>query len=91
MGRRGKTVLVLSLILNVALIVGLVWGKQVVERQGFKMAALATDAEARLQEYTLKELESGDQERIESLKDFLARGIERGKEASAIWNDAATR
>ena len=71
--------LILSLVLNVVLIVALVGLYGASHRGGFRAVADAAAAEVRLQEHILAELESGEQARIDKVKEMLRRGIEIGK------------
>ena len=48
-----------------------------------------TDAEVRMQEHFLKELESGNSQRIEAVKEMMRRNIKNGKKAVAGLISAA--
>ena len=70
--------LILSVVLNVVLIVALVGLHRACRRMGFQAVADAAAAEVRLQEHILAELESGEQARIDKVKEMLRRGIQNG-------------
>ena len=71
--------LILSVVLNVVLIVALVGLPWACRRMGFQAVADAAAAEVRLQEHILAELESGEQARIDKVKEMLRQGIDNGK------------
>lgn len=83
--------LILSLALNAILIAGLFWGRNCVRTMYFKLAALNAQTEVKLMEHILKELESGDPNRIESLNIFLKRNIKQGKETAATWEKVSSK
>lgn len=84
-----KALLIVSLIVNVFLVVAIVWLHGYSRDTAFKAVADATDAEIRLQQYILKEIESDDSTRIQAVKEMLRRNIAQGKKSAAVWRRAA--
>jgi len=84
-----KAMLVVSVALNIILIVLIVGGIRYSRRTAFRTVADVTIAEVRLQEHFLKELESGDSQRIDAVKEIIRRNIENGKKVAADWTSAS--
>ena len=82
-----RTVLVLSLVLNIVLIGLLIWSQKYARDLAFRTMAEATDAEVRLQAHVLGQLEA-DPPQLDEAKAFLKRNIEQGKDAMDLWNAA---
>ena len=80
-----KVPFVISIVLNIALIATLLFVTRSSRRTAFRAVADATTAEVRLQEHILSELNSGDDTRIEKIKETLKRNISNGKKATADW------
>lgn len=72
-----RTVLILSLGLNVVLIGLLIWSQIYSHDLALRTIAEATDAEVRLQTHVLGQLDEA--------KAFLKRNIEQGKDAVDLW------
>ena len=89
MAKRLKVALVLSLLLNVGLAVGFLCFKSYVGSQMFKMAAMTAEAEGRLLQSILADVESDDPDRIEALKQKLRVSIENANKAGSVWRQAA--
>lgn len=83
-----KVALVLSLLLNVGLAGGFLGFKSYVGSQMFKMAAMTAEAEGRLLQSVLADIESDDPETIEALKEKLTLSIENANTAASIWRQA---
>ncbi|MHC4079737.1 MAG: hypothetical protein ACYS15_05950 [Planctomycetota bacterium] len=83
-----RTLVISSLVLNVVLIGVLVWFYVGARERSFELMAEATEAEVRLQEHILAQLEAEPPE-IEGLKQLLRRNIANGAEISTVWRDAA--
>ena len=80
-----RTVLVLSLGLNIVLIGLLIWSQIYARDLAFRTIAEATDAEVRLQTHVLTQLDA-DPPQLEEAKAFLKRNIEQGRDAVDLWN-----
>jgi len=83
-----RTLIISSLVLNVLLIGVLGWWYVEARGRAFELVAEATEAEVRLQEHILAQLEAEPPE-IEAVKMLLRRNIENGTEISVVWRDAA--
>ena len=83
-----RTLIISSLVLNVLLIGVLGWWYAEARGRAFEFVAEATEAEVRLQEHILAQLEAEPPE-IEAVKTLLRRNIENGTEISVAWRDAA--
>ena len=84
-----KIMLISSVVLNSAFVIGAIWARSYVRTQNFEMAALSAEAEGKVIRYVLTELESGDPNRIEALKDRLRKNSEQAKDVAAMWRKAA--
>lgn len=84
-----KIILVVSLLLNFALGIAVFAGRGYFRQTTFQMLAMNAEAQARLNQYYLDEVESGDSERIKALKAFLRNSIENCKKVAADWRKAA--
>ncbi len=84
-----KIILVVSLLLNFALGIAVFAGRSYFRQTTFQMLAMNAEAQARLNQYYLDEVESGDSERIKALKAFLQKGIDNCKKVAADWRKAA--
>jgi hypothetical protein len=83
-----RTLIISSLVLNVVLIGVLGWWYVGARGRAFELVAEATEAEVRLQEHILAQLEAEPPE-IEGVKNLLRRNIESGESISEMWRDAA--
>ena len=90
MSRWLRTTLILSVVLNIAFVIGAVCARSYIRTQSFELAATITEAEASFTRYILTELESGEPDRIEALKKRLEQGIEQAEETAGMWRKAAT-
>ena len=86
-----KVIFTLSVILNIALVIGAVWARSYIRTKNFELAAMTADAEGRFSEHILTELESGQPDRIEAVKKLLTESIENAQKAADIWRSAAKR
>jgi hypothetical protein len=86
-----KIMFVSSVVLNIALIIGVIWARSYLGTQLTKSAAMATESEASISRHILTELESGEPKRIEALKTQLQISIENSEKAADIWQQAAER
>jgi hypothetical protein len=83
-----RAVLISSIALNLILAGLLTWSHLEARDRAFSLVAEATEAEVRLQEHILAQLEAEPPE-TERVKEFLRRNIESGTETSALWKAAA--
>jgi uncharacterized membrane protein len=83
-----RLLIISSLVLNVLLIGALAWWYVEARGRAFELVAEATEAEIRLQEHILTQLEAEPPE-IDAVKMLLRRNIENGTEISVAWRDAA--
>ncbi|MFC1633723.1 hypothetical protein ACFL5Z_02685 [Planctomycetota bacterium] len=86
-----KILFISSIVLNGAFAIGAVWARSYVRTKSFEFAAMSAETECRFARHILKELESGEPDRIEALKKRLEKGIEQAEEVADIWRDAAKR
>ena len=86
-----KRLLLASVILNAVLIIILILTINIYRGLILKMMSDWASSDVRHSEYILRELDSGDQDRINGIKKTLRRGIETGEEVAAIWQRAADR
>jgi hypothetical protein len=89
MGRRLKIMFISSVVLNVALIIGAIWARSFIRAEGFELAAISAEAERTVARHVLTELESGEPDRIESLKKRLRENIEEREKIADMWRSAA--
>ncbi len=89
MAKSMKVTLALSLLFNVGLVVGFLCYRSYVGTQMFEGAAMTTEAEGRLLQSILSDIESDDPERIETLKDKLRVSVENADKAASLWRQAA--
>jgi uncharacterized membrane protein len=83
-----RTLIISSLVLNFLLIGGLAWSHLATRARVFELMAEATEAEVRLQEHILAQLEAEPPE-LEQVVKMLRRNIANGAESSTMWRDAA--
>jgi hypothetical protein len=83
-----KLLIISSVALNVLLIGVLAWSYVEARGRSFELVADATEAEVRLQEHILAQLEA-EPPQIEAVKTLLRRNIANGTEISVAWRDAA--
>jgi len=88
MAKRLKIALALSLLLNVGLAVGFLCFRSYVGSQMFETAAMTAEAEGRLLESILADIESDDPDRIEALKEKLRVSIDNAEQAGSLWRQA---
>lgn len=86
-----KAALVISFLLNVALITGFVYFKNYMRDTHFKFIATFYEGETKMLENILSDIESNDPARIAALKKRLAVNIETGQKASINFWKAAGR
>jgi uncharacterized membrane protein len=86
-----KIMFISSIVLNAALVIGVIWARSYIRTQLFEHAAMTAEAEASISRHILTELESGEPERIEELKKLLQNSIENSEKAADIWRNAAER
>jgi hypothetical protein len=86
-----KIMFILSVVLNIALVIGAIWARSYIRTQSFELAAMTADAEGRLARHILTELESGEPDRIESLKKLLQNSVENTEKAAEMWRQAAKK
>ena len=91
MSKELKIIFTLSVVLNIALVIGAVWARSYIRTKNFELAAMTADAEGRFSEHILTELESGQPDRIEAVKKLLTESIENAQKAADIWRSAAKR
>ena len=84
-----KIMFISSVVLNIAFVIGAIWARSYVRTKSFELAALSAEAEGKVIRYVLTELESGDPNRIEALKDRLRKNSEQAKDVAAMWRKAA--
>ena len=81
-------ILISSIALNLILAGLLMWSHLEARERAFSLVAEATEAEVRLQEHILAQLEA-EPPQTERVKELLRRNIESGAETSLLWRDAA--
>ena len=86
-----KIMFVSSVVLNIALVVGVIWARSYVRTKNFELAAMTADAEGRLAKHILTELESDEPDRIEAVKKLLQSNIETAEKAADLWRDVAEK
>ena len=84
-----KIIFISSVVLNIALVTGAIWARSYIRTKGFELAAITTEAEGSFARHILTELESGEPDRIETLKKRLQKNIEQAQEVADIWRNAA--
>lgn len=80
-----KKALIVSIIFNVLLIIIIGVGYRQFRVVAFQMVADSTSYATSMQEHFLRELESGDTQRMESIKSEMSRNIKKGKEDYKSW------
>ncbi len=78
-----KAFLIVSLILNIALVVALIGLWHYNRKVAFQLMADVTSAEVTLQAHLLSKLESGKESDIEEIKALFRHNIEIGKKSAA--------
>ena len=91
MSKRLKIMFILSVVLNIALVIGAIWARSFVRTKSFELAAMTAEAEGRLARHILTELESDEPERIEAVKKLLQNSIETSEKAAEMWRDVAEK
>jgi hypothetical protein len=86
-----KIMFISSVVLNIALVIGAIWAKSYIRTQNFELAVAIAEAEGSFTRHILTELESGEPDRIEDLKNELQKSIENTEKTADIWRDAAER
>ena len=86
-----KIMFVSSIVLNIALIIGVIWARSYVRKQSFELAAMTAEAEGRLAKHILTELESDEPDRIEAVKKMLQNSIENTEIAADMWRQVAEK
>ncbi|MHC4505509.1 MAG: hypothetical protein ACYTFI_19565 [Planctomycetota bacterium] len=77
-----------SIVLNVVLAGLLIWSHVQAGARAFTLVADAVEAEVRLQEHLLAQLEAEPPE-TDRVKELLRRNIANGVEIASLWRDAA--
>jgi hypothetical protein len=85
-----RIIFVSSVFLNMAFVVGAICARSYLRTQSFELAATIAEAEASFTRYILAELESGEPDRIEAIKERLEQGIGQAEETAETWRNAAT-
>jgi uncharacterized membrane protein len=86
-----KIMFVSSIVLNIALIIGVIWARSYVRKQSYELAAMTAEAEGRLAKHILTELESDEPDRIEAVKKMLQNSIENTEIAADMWRQVAEK
>jgi hypothetical protein len=86
-----KIMFISSIVLNIALVIGVIWARSYIRTQLFEHAVAIAEAEGSFTRHILTELESGEPDRIEALKNELQNSIENSEKAADIWRNAAER
>jgi len=86
-----KIMFLSSVILNIALVIGIIWARSFIRTQTFELAAISAEAEGNIARHVLTELESGEPDRIESLKKQLQKNIEQAEKVAEMWRNAAKK
>ena len=86
-----KISFVSSVVLNIAFVVGTIWARSYIRTQNFELAAINAEAGCHYARHILNELESGEPDKIEALKERLRTDIEQGKNIAEMWREAAQR
>jgi uncharacterized membrane protein len=86
-----KIMFVSSVVLNIALIIGVIWARNYVRKQSFELAATTAEAEGKLAKHILTKLESDEPDRIEAVKKLLQNSVENSEKAADMWRQAAEK
>ena len=86
-----KIMFISSVVLNIALIIGVIWARSYVRKQSFELAAMTAEAEGSFAKHILMELESDEPDRIEAVKKMLQNSIENTKKAADMWRQVAEK
>jgi sensor histidine kinase regulating citrate/malate metabolism len=86
-----KTILIISLVLNVLLAAALVIGRTQVREEAFEIAALHAEAEANLTRLYLGILESDREDKIAHLTERMKECIKNAEDAQTTTKQAAPR
>ena len=86
-----KIMFISSVVLNIALVVGAIWARSYIRTQLCEHAVAIAEAEGSFTRHILTELESGEPDRMEVLKNELQNSIENPEKAADIWRDAAEK
>ena len=86
-----KIMFISSVVLNIALIIGVIWARSYVRKQSFELAAMTAEAEGNFAKHILMELESDEPDRIEAVKKMLQNSIENTKKAADMWRQVAEK
>jgi uncharacterized membrane protein len=86
-----KIIFTLSVVLNIALVIGAAWARSYIRKENFELAAMTAEAEGRFSEHILTEIESGQPDRIEAVKKLLQISVENSRKTADIWRSAAKR
>jgi len=89
--RKTKTILILSISLNLILIVGFLFYRSYVRKTIFKVAAIYSEAEVKKLNYIISELDSNDPNKISTLKIFLRNDVKNVEQNAISCKNAATR
>jgi len=86
-----KVALLVSLLLNAALIVGFLFFRNYVRTEMFKLVATTAQSKVNLLENILSDLDPNDPVKITALKERLHKNIQRSQTTADIWQQAADR
>ena len=86
-----KIMFVSSVVLNIALVVGVIWARSYIGTQLAESAVMTAEAEGRIARHILTELESGEPDRIKELKKLLQSNIKTAEIAADMWRQAAEK
>jgi hypothetical protein len=86
-----KAGFIISVVLNVLLAAGLVFGRSYVRRTNFELVAMTAKAESHLVKSILSTLEAGNPDDIKQLKERLRMMAEQGEKTAEIWESAVEK
>lgn len=86
-----KIMFISSVVLNVALIIGVIWARSYIGKQLAESAVAIAEAEGSFTRHILTELESGEPDRIEALKNELQNGIESTEKTADMWRQVTEK
>jgi len=85
-----KVILYLSLVLNVAFLIGFGVYRSCMAKQLFRLSEMTEQAEVQRLEYIVSQLAPDEPSKIDALRQQLERDIETGGTAAKIWHQAAS-
>ncbi len=84
-----RIIFISSLVLNVILIIGFVFFKKSINTEIYRIGASKATSDVAAARYILRELESGDPNRITKVKRYLQDSIEVGRKEAEEYRSAA--